>query len=165
MEVSSSAVSECRLRCTSTCLLKALTGGCRGMIRFLVIAVGTAVLLDFAFGVDPTSISIVLAWPVGMPCGFSPNRTSREGPQERGWKWLKQLLSWKLGTQHLSQIRPQDISVGRRLHDHGTWLRRSQTSRVDAPVPMFLIGMRPPQSARHHLPTTSTTNDPGLTVR
>ena len=50
---------ERHLRCTSTGLLKAPADSCRGVIRFLVIVVGTAVPLEFALGVDPIAPSVV----------------------------------------------------------------------------------------------------------
>jgi hypothetical protein len=38
--------------------LKARADSCRCVIWFLVIAVGTVVLWEFAFGVDPTAPSV-----------------------------------------------------------------------------------------------------------
>jgi hypothetical protein len=46
--------------------LKALADSCRRVIWFMVIAVGSAVLLEFAFGVDRTATSVV-----GIACWYA----------------------------------------------------------------------------------------------
>jgi len=66
VEAFSSAVFESRLRYTSMGFLKALADSCRGVIWFLAIAVGSAVLLECAFGVDRTATSAV-----GIACWYA----------------------------------------------------------------------------------------------
>jgi hypothetical protein len=63
VEVSSSTGLESWLRLTSMGFLKAFADSCRGVIGFPVMAVGTAVLREFASNVDPAATSTVgLVW-------------------------------------------------------------------------------------------------------